>query len=869
MKPFARFPSATLARLYRPASVLLVGHAQAAPLAAFRAGLAAGNFPGPITTISTDHLAVARTLGEPPPDLAIVAAEGEPGPILAALARLGVGGAVLPGPAPPEGPSPLPFLGGDSLGLIVPGRNLNASPLVPTPPAGPIALIGQSRGVLRTVIAYAAARNLGFAFIAGLGRNEGVGFASTLDWLTREPSVGVVLLEIERIRDRRGFLSALRSIARTRPVVAIRTAPDPRDRTTDLSPDQVFAAALRRAGALCVEGLEEMFAAVAALPRARGLRGERIAVIARSRALARLTERALAGHGLALARPPPAAVPALSTLLPAAQAAENPFVLPPGTPPTRQAELAAALAQLDLADAAIVVHVPERPGTAETVSAVAESLATAAGLTRRLPLLAVWPGETAAGVDRTRLEQAGIPSFPTPEEAAAAAALLVEHRRAREAARELPPRRVLGIEPDRAAVEALFAATRAEGRTALTEDEALALVAAYGIAVVPTRVAADPASAARAAAELGFPAVLKIRSPDLPRKTEAGGVVLDLADAHAVRRAGEEMLVRVRAAAPEARLEGFVVQRQAPLRGLQELQIRVGRDPLFGPAILFGAGGTKASVIGDVAAALPPLNLALARDLVSRTRISRVLQGLRDQPAIDLEALAEALVRVSQLVVDRPDLLALDINPLLAGPAGVIALDAGATIAPEPASGTAHLAIAPYPAEFEETVRLKDGRAVLIRPIRPEDAEAHLDFFRRLSPEDVRLRFFAPVSDLPPEQVVRLTQIDYDREMAFIGVAEGPGGMPETLGVVRIVREPGGEEGEFAVIVRSDLKGSGLGTLLMRKAIAWAKAAGLAAVVGEVLGENRPMLAFVQRLGFSLAPHPDDPELRIARLPLR
>ena len=652
-------------------------------------------------------------------------------------------------------------------------------------------------------------------------------------------------------------------------MVAIRTASDAPAATNGVPSDLVFEAALRRAGALCVSGLEEMFAAVTALPRVRALRGENIAVISRSRALARLTERALAGHGLVLSPPPPDALPALSTLLPEGQAAANPFVLPPGASSTRPAEIAAALAQLGAADAAIVVHVPERPQAAETVSPLAVSLAAAASLRARLPLLAVWPGETATGVDRARLDRAGVPSFATPEEAAAAAALMVEHRRAREAARELPPRTIIGVEPDWQTVTALFGAVRSEGRTALTEDEALALIAAYGIPVVPTRVAKEPAAAEEAAGELGFPVVLKIRSPDLPRKTEAGGVVLDLHDARAVRRAAEEMLPRVRAAAPEARLEGFVVQRQAALRGLQEVQVRLGQDPSFGPALAFGAGGTKAEVIQDVAVGLPPLNLPLAKDLVARTRISRVLAGLRDHLPVDLEALAGALVRISQLVVDHPDLLALDVNPLLVGPAGVIALDAGATIAREPCFGTAHLAIAPYPAEFEEAVRLKNGAEVLLRPIRPEDAETHLAFFHQLSPEDIRLRFFAPVTALPAEQVVRLTHIDYDREMAFIAVADGPEGAPETLGVVRLVRDPGSEEAEFAVIVRSDRKGSGLGSLLMKKAIDWAKAAGLSGIVGDVLAENRPMLAFVQRLGFDLEPHPDDPELRVARLRLR
>jgi acetyltransferase len=485
---------------------------------------------------------------------------------------------------------------------------------------------------------------------------------------------------------------------------------------------------------------------------------------------------------------------------------------------------------------------------------------------RRVPLLAVWPGES--GADRRRLDEAGIPAFPTPERAAAAAALLVEHRRAREAARELPPRTVLAATPDRESARRVIAGVRRAGRRTLTEDEAFAVLAAYGIPTVPSRVARDPASAGAAAAALGFPCVLKIRSPDLPHKTAVGGVALDLDTETAVRAAAEAMAARVARRAPEARLAGFLVQRQAGRRDGQELAIRLGRDRMFGAAIGFGLGGTASAVLGDQAVGLPPLNLALASELIGRSRVAALLGGYRDRPAVDRAALAEVLARISQLAVDWPEIAALDVNPLMAGPSGVMAVDAWIALDPAPVSGTAHLAIAPYPAELEESVRLLDGRTVTLRPIRPEDAEAHAAFFAKLSPEDVRRRFFAPIAALSAEQIARMTQIDYDREMAFIATAPGPDGMAETLGVVRIVRDAAEPSGEFAVVVRSDLKWLGLGKLLMEKAIGWARAQGLRAITGEVLAENRPMLRFVEKLGFTLARHPDDPELLIARLEL-
>lgn len=855
--------AAPLARLFRPASVAVIG--DGAPAADVLARLRAGGFAGPVRHAAPDAI---DALPEAP-DLAVVATDAPPEAILARLAARGTGGAILTGPAP-TAPGPRPrFLGGHALGLILPGLALNASLAARMPVPGPLALIGQSRGLARAVLDHAASLGLGFSAVVGLGRNDDVGFTASLDWVARDPGTGAILLEVSRIKDRRGFLSAARAAARGRPVVAIRTTPEMPAEDGALPADAVFAAALRRAGILCVEGMDAMLAAISTLARVRPLNGERIAVAAGSRALGALVARALAGHGIALAPPAEPVSAALGLLVPPANARANPLILPDSAPPNRLAEVTAALAGLPgAADAVIAVQAPDGAPAEGVASPAAEALAAAASLGRRLPLLAVWPGEAGGEADRRRLDEAGIPAFPTPERAAAAAALLVEHARARRAARELPPRTVLAIDPDRESVRRILAAAARAGRATLTEDETFAVLAAYGIPSVPTRRARDPDSTAAAAAALGFPVVLKIRSPDLPHKTAVGGVVLDLEDEAAVRRTAAAMAARVARLAPAARIDGFLVQRQVGRRGTHETALRLARDPMFGAAIGFGAGGTAAALLGDVAVALPPLNLALARELIGRSRIAPLLAGHRDRPEADRAALAEVLVRVSQLAVDWPEIAALDVNPLMAGPSGVMAVDGWVALDPGARPGTAHLALAPYPAELEETVRLAGGAAVTLRPIRPEDAEAHAAFFARLSPEDIRRRFFAPIAALSAEQIARLTQIDYDREMAFIATAPGAEGAPETLGVVRIVRDPADAAGEFAVVVRSDRKGCGLGRALMQKAIGWARAQGLAAITGEVLAENRPMAAFVERLGFTLARHAEDPELLVARLDL-
>jgi acetyltransferase len=752
-------------------------------------------------------------------------------------------------------------LGQGSFGIAVPGIGLNATLSHIAPAKGRLALVTQSSAIARAVLDWAAADAVGFSHVIGIGGNQGQGFAGALDWLARDPGTGAILLDIRRIKNRRLFISAARAAARTRPVVAIRAG----GRLADASgqADAVMEAALRRAGVLRVAGLEDLLAAAETLARVRvparplAGSGDRIAIVTNGVGLGSLaSDAALAGGGR-LAAIDDAALAAVSIGLPAGWSGRNPLALGPGSGP-RLGEAAAMLAGLPGVDAVVALHAPEAEGNPDLVR---ETLAAAVKASRGAPILVGWPGQATAGAQRAGLAEAGVAAFPTPEGAVRGALHLAQDRRNRAAAAELPPRAVLDLAPDRARVARLFAAARAAGRCELTEEEGLAVLAAYGIPTVPGRAVAGPAEAGDAAAMLGFPVVLKILSPDILRKTEVGGVVLGLASAAAVRAAAEAMAARVAAARPSARLTGFLVQRQAGRA--QELRLRLAEDAMFGPWISFGRGGTAADIDPDEGFDLPPLNLALAHALIRQTSTARLLEGWRDHPRANVPAIADALVRLSQIAVDFPEIAFCGINPLAADAEGVLALDA--SLALRPAGEAALLAIPPYPAELARPWRGRDGRTVLVRPIRPEDAAAHAEAFRRLSAEDVRYRFFSAMTELSASQIARMTQIDYDREMAFVAVEQSGDGPDLTVGVSRLIREPGGESGEFAIIVDPSWKGQGLARHLMERLFDWGRAVGMKEIVGQVLAENRPMLAFMRAIGFTLRVSPEDAEVMEAR----
>jgi acetyltransferase len=427
------------------------------------------------------------------------------------------------------------------------------------------------------------------------------------------------------------------------------------------------------------------------------------------------------------------------------------------------------------------------------------------------------------------------------------------------------------FKPDVAAARSVVENAVRRGRTWLDPIESTQLLAAYSIPIAPAllaRNADEAAAAARPFLAEGLGVVAKILSPDIVHKSEVGGVRLNLTSERAVHDAVADILARAQAVKPDARITGVTIHPMVLRPKARELIAGVADDPTFGPVIVFGRGGTAVEVIGDKALALPPLDLELARELIGRTRVSRVLKAYRDVPAADMDAVALLLVKLAQLAADLPELRELDLNPVLADQNGLIAVDARIAVAPVEAarrgpSGHPRFAIRPYPKEWERRTELRDGTKILVRPVRPEDEPLYGPFLAAVTQQDLRLRFFAPVKEFGHTFIARFTQIDYARAMAFIAIEESSGNM---LGVVRLHADANYERGEYAILVRSHLKGRGLGYLLMQMIIEYARAEGLKTIEGQVLGENTTMLRMCKELGFDIAADPDDPDACIVKL---
>jgi acetyltransferase len=907
-RPAGRF---TPAALFHPESVAVIGAHTPLGVVVMR-NLRDGGFKGAVLPVDPSQHTIAGVLAFPTvadlpvaPDLAVIADANDIAATLAALAQRGCFAAAVLVEA--DGLTELArrtgvrVLGPDSFGVAIPGLGLNASRAHLTPSLGRLALVSQSASLCRAVVDWAGPNGVGFSHIIGIGDNADLGFGAALDWLARDPGTGAILLDVRRIKNRRAFLSAARAASRLRPVVAIR----PGGRLLDPSgnAELAFEAALRRAGVLCVSRLEDLLAVAETLSRAHPARGEALAIVTNSTSAGWMAADAVLRDGLQLAVPSAETEAVLRMHLPLADGAG----LPDGTlrdgagrpgladgvifvgadTPLLLAEIAGLLAGAPEMGGILVVHTP----TGEQDDAAMAALAGWGG-TIKLPLLVAAMGETTGAAHRHRLAEAGVVAFATPEQAVRGFLHLVQDWRNRASARELPNNRVVAVASDKDDVRHLFARLCTDGRSDMTQDEAMGVLAAYGVPTVPCRAVSTERDAVTAAALLGYPVVVKLRATVPPAERGRGGLALDLHDAAEVRLAARTLTLRQArrvecaamsdarrvegtamsdarriegAAKSDARrIEGaaamLLVQRQAA-RG-RELLIRIADDPVFGPTIAFGQGGTTAEVQRDIAMDLPPLNLTLAHALIARTRAAGTLAAFRDIPAARIDTLAEALVRISQLIVDFPEIAALEINPLFVDSQGVLATDAWLRLRPAGEQGV--LAIPPYPEALIEHCEVH-GERLIIRPIRPEDAAQHGAFFARQSPEDIRYRFFTAMRELSPEMMARLTQIDYDLEMAFVAIREITG---ETVGVARLVAESDGTTGEFAVIVQADLKGKGLARRLIQRLIDWARARGMVAMIGQVLADNAPMLAFVRRLGFSVRRLPEEPDVMEARLEL-
>jgi acetyltransferase len=868
-KPPGRFAPAAL---FRPDSVAVLGAGTKLGAEVMR-NLRNGGFKGNVLAVDTAPPAVAGVLAYASvvalpvaPDLAVIADPGSVAAALPALAAKGCFAAVVLAEALADAgaltelarQTGVRVLGPGSFGVIVPGLGLNASRAHLTPCKGRLALVSQSTSLCRTVLDWAGPNGVGFSHVIGIGGGADLGFSDALDWLARDPGTGAILLDVRDIKHARRFLSAARAASRLRPVVAIHAGGLLADQsgTTELA----FEAALRRAGVLCVARLEDLLTAAETLSRARPARGEALAIVTNAVSAGHVAADAVLRDGLRLATlsPETQAVLRMHLANPAEprrhDATTNALVYVGADAPLRLAEVAALLAGAPEVGGILVTHAP----TGEADAAAMEAL-VACHATVKLPLLVAALGETTGAAHRHRLAEAGIAAFATPEQAVRGFRHLVQDRRNRAAARELPHSRVVSTTADRQAVCRMFRHLRKAGRQDLAQDEAMAVLAAYGVPVVACRPVSTEQDAVVAAALLGYPIVVKLRDTAPPGDRARGGLALDLHNAAEVRLAARTLTLRQARRAPGAGVT-LLVQRQAGRA--RELLIRVADDMAFGPTIAFGQGGTAAEVQHDIAMDLPPLNLPLARALIARTRAAGTLGAFRDMPAARVDAVAEALVRVSQLIVDFPEIAALEINPLFVDAEGVLAADAWLRLRQAGERGV--LAVPPYPDELIEHFDAH-GERLIIRPIRPEDAAQHAMFFRRLSAEDIRYRFFSAMRELSPEMTARLTQIDYDREMAFVAIHEFTG---DTVGVARLVLEPDGVTGEFAVIVQPDIKGKGLASRLMHRLIEWARVRGMQAVMGQVLADNAPMLAFMRHLGFHLRRLPEEPDVMEARLSL-
>jgi acetyltransferase len=619
-----------------------------------------------------------------------------------------------------------------------------------------------------------------------------------------------------------------------------------------------------------VRDLDELFTAAETLGRLKPFPGHRLAILGNG-GVGTLAGDRLIDLGGTLAGLSPATLGALDKALPSCWSRINPVAMIGAAGPQVYAAAIAALLDDDANDAVLVINVPTALAFARDCAAavVAAVAAHKTEFSRRKPVLAVW----IAGEDDARglFEVAGIPSFQTETDAVRGFMHLVAYSDAQRSLMEAPASLTGGLAKPRMKARAIVEAALAQDRRRLDPLEVSQVLEAYGIPVTPVIVAADAMAAGVAARPIlatGRPAAVKILSPDIIHKSDIGGVALDLASEQAVIAASDAILAQARAVAPDARINGLVVQAMIRRPKARELIIGLADDPTFGPVILFGHGGTAAEVIDDTGLALPPLDLKLAHDLIERTHVSRLLKGYRDVPAVDLDAVAATLVKVSQLTADLPEICELDLNPILADASGLVVVDARimlTPIDPRGAKGRGHprFAIRPYPIEWERTLVLPSGRRFQVRPIRPEDDTLIRALLARVTPDDLRLRFFAHVKEFNPAFLARLTQLDYARSIAFIALDEASG---EPCGVVRLHADANHETSEFAILLRSDLKGLGLGWALMELIIAWAKADGIGVVEGQVLRENKTMLAMCERLGFEVEADPADLDVKCVRL---
>ena len=891
-----------LQTVFRPRSVAVVGGSpreRSAGRAVVR-NLRAGGFAGQVGWVNPRHAEIdgmrtVKRLRDLPwvPDLVVITTPAAMVPqVVAAAAELGVAGAIILTAGLGHGPGSLAaqvaaaarpcgmrVLGPHCLGVIAPHARLNASIAAHTPQAGDLALISESSAVAAALVEWGVARSVGFSAVVSLGDALDVDFGDLLDYFASDYRTRAILLYVDQISDARKFMSAARAAARAKPVVVVKSGRQPHAAEVGgdshaqalAAPDAVYGAAFNRAGLLRVNALDELFTAAETLGRLGTFPGQRLAILSNGGGVGRLAVDRLQALGGTLAGLSPATIERLDATLPQGWSRDNPVDIVVDADGERYAAAVEALLADEANDALLVINVPTAfTSSADAAQALTRSLGLRPRHLRDKPVFAVWLGNDEQAT--ATLNTARVPTYPSEAEAVRGFQHLVRYRQAQAALMETPPSLPADFSVDAAAARALVEAALHNGQQWLDPVATQRLLQAYGIPSLEVMVARDAQEAmelAQPLLEQGATVAVKVFSPDIPHKSVVDGVRLNLGTLPAVQAAANEILQRARELRPDARIEGVLLQPTLLRPKARELIAGIADDAVFGPVLVFGRGGTAVEVIDDKTLALPPLDLRLAHEVIGRTRVARILKAYGDVPAADERAVALVLVKLAQLAADIPEIRTLDLNPLLADRNGVIALDARIAIAPvrrlHKGRGHPRFAIFPYPTEWERTIDLSDGGKAFVRPVRPEDDALFRAFFAHVSDDDLRLRFFQSVKHFSHEFIARLTQLDYARSIALVAIDPRNGDM---LGAVRLHADADYDRGEYSILIRSDLKGHGIGWKLMQIMIEYAGWQGLNMVEGQVLRENSTMLAMCRTLGFKVKADPDDATLMHVTLPV-
>ncbi len=759
------------------------------------------------------------------------------------------------------------LFGPSSMGVLRPALGMNASVVPTAARPGSVALVSQSGAVMTALLDYAWTAGFGFSSVLSTGAGSDVDLSDVLDFLALDAATRSIVLYVEGLHDARAFMSSVRAASSVKPVVILKVG---RHMTGSKAPmshtgalvgnDAVFESALKRAGAIRVSAFNQMFAAAEALAAGRlpqGSPANRLAVLTNGAGPGVLAADAIAGSPVQLAALSPTAQQALDAALPHGGPRGNPVDIFGDADSPRFTRALQVLLEDESNDGVLVLVSPmARIDTEATARAMLEVVTPSSK-----PVVTVWLGDHQAARGRSVFKAAGFPALTSPERGVESFSYLARHVQNRRLRLQVPAPRVDEFDLDLGGARHVLRDALESGRAALDERESKRLLDCFGIATVPAFLAKTPEEAVRHANEIGYPVVLKVVAGGITHKSEVAGVLLGLRSADEVARGFAAIEDSVANRAPSARFIGVHVQAMVERPGGRELIIGIARDPNFGPVITFGMGGIGVEVFRDSAIALPPLNRFLAQEMIAATRVSRMLGEFRGRPPVKMDDLVDVLLKVSEIACELPCVEELDINPVLADDAGVIALDARVVLGNGALSADAsysHLAIHPYPKNLWRAVRLRTGDTTLLRPIRPEDAEAEQRFIRRLSARSIYLRFHAPLRELSEERLIRFTQIDYDREMAFVAT-DMQDDVEEIHGIARYTRNPDRSSCEFGLVVEDAWHGRGLGGALMSALESCARERGLREMIGFVIADNDDMGRLMTGRGY--APHrdPDDP----------